>query len=54
VAVDSCAGVNIGHLEFHQAMTNMFPEMVASFKTMQEYGENDVMIGGVEMPATAR
>ena len=53
VAVDSCAGVNIGHLEFHQAMADLFPEMVASFKTMQEYGENDVMIGGVEMSAAA-
>ena len=52
VAVDSCAGVNIGHLEFHKAMADTFPELVASFKTMQEYGEKDVNIGGVEVSAT--
>jgi hypothetical protein len=53
IALDSCAGVNIGHLEFHKAMAETFPELVASFKTMQEYGENDVTIGGVEVSATS-
>ena len=53
VALDSCAGVNIGHLKFHKAMAETFPEMVASFKSMQEYGESDVIIGGVEVSATA-
>jgi hypothetical protein len=53
VALDSCAGVNIGHLEFHKAMAEIFPELVASFKTMQEYGERDVNIGGVEISSTA-
>ena len=52
IAVDSCAGVNIGHLEFHKAMADTFPELVASFKTMQDYGEQDVTIGGVEVSAT--
>ena len=52
VAVDSCAGVNIGHLEFHKTMAELFPELVASFKTMQEYGEKEVTIGGVEVSAT--
>jgi hypothetical protein len=51
VAMDSCAGVNIGHLEFHKAMAEMFPELVASFKPMHEYGERDVTIGGVEVSA---
>jgi hypothetical protein len=53
VALDSCAGVNIGHLQFHQAMAENFPELVASFKSMQEYGEQPVTIGGVEVSATA-
>ena len=53
VAVDSCAGVNIGHLAFHRAMAETFPELVASFKTMQEYGESNVTIGGVEVSAAA-
>jgi hypothetical protein len=53
VAVDSCAGVNIGHLPFHKAMAETFPELVASFKAMHEYGENDVPIGGVEVSAAA-
>ena len=48
VAMDSCAGVNIGHLAFHRAMQNVFPELIASFKTMAEYGEDTVTIGGVE------
>jgi hypothetical protein len=52
IAVDSCAGVNIGHLQFHKRMAETFPELVASFKTMTEYGENDVLIGGVEVSAT--
>ena len=46
VAVDSCAGVNIGHLEFHQAMANTFPELVESFKTMQEYGKKTSTLAG--------
>ena len=53
VAVDSCAGVNIGHLEFHKAMATTFPELVSSFKTMEEYGEREVSIGGVEVSAAA-
>ena len=53
IAVDSCAGVNIGHLEFHKAMADIFPELVATFKTMQEYGETDINIGGVEVSATS-
>ena len=53
IAVDSCAGVNIGHLEFHKAMADTFPELVASFKTVQEYGEKDIIIGGVEVSATS-
>ena len=52
VALDSCAGVNIGHLEFHKAMSEIFPELVASFKAMSEYGEKEVNIGGVEVSAT--
>ena len=52
IAVDSCAGVNIGHLEFHKRMADTFPELVTSFKAMAEYGENDVTIGGVEVSAT--
>ncbi|KAI2503055.1 hypothetical protein MHU86_11403 [Fragilaria crotonensis] len=52
IALDSCAGVNIGHLEFHKAMAETFPELVASFKPMQAYGEKDVTIGGVEVSAT--
>lgn len=52
VALDSCAGVNIGHLEFHKAMAEIFPELVASFKAMEEYGEKEVNIGGVEVSAT--
>lgn len=52
VALDSCAGVNIGHLEFHKAMSEIFPELVASFKAMEEYGEKEVNIGGVEVSAT--
>lgn len=48
VALDSCAGVNIGHLSFHQAMYDVFPEMVATFQTMSAYGEDNVTIGGVE------
>ena len=52
IAVDSCAGVNIGHLQFHKCMAETFPELVASFKTMEEYGENAVTIGGVEVSAT--
>jgi hypothetical protein len=53
VAVDSCAGVNIGHLDFHKAMATTFPELVSSFKTMQEYGEREVSIGGVEVSSAA-
>ena len=53
VAKDSCAGVNIGHLEFHKAMADTFPELVASFKAMSDYGESDVNIGGVEVSATS-
>ena len=53
VALDSCAGVNIGHLEFHKAMAETFPELVASFKSMQEYGEREVNIGGVEVSSTS-
>ena len=52
VALDSCTGVNIGHLAFHKAMAETFPELVASFKPMHEYGERDVNIGGVEVSAT--
>lgn len=52
VALDSCAGVNIGHLEFHKAMSEIFPELVASFKAMEEYGEKEINIGGVEVSAT--
>ena len=51
VALDSCAGVNIGHLTFHKAMAEVFPEMVASFKTMEAYGEREINIGGVEVSA---
>jgi hypothetical protein len=51
VAMDSCAGVNIGHLQFHQAMYETFPGLIKTFKTMTEYGEENVMIGGVEASA---
>ena len=51
VALDSCAGINIGHLGFHKAMAEIFPEMVTSLKTMEDYGENDITIGGVEVSA---
>ena len=30
VALDSCAGVNIGHLDFHKVMAETFPEFVAT------------------------
>ena len=52
VALDSCAGVNIGHLDFHGAMAKTFPELVASFKTMRDYGKNDVTIGEVKVFST--
>lgn len=52
VALDSCAGVNIGYLAFHKGMAEVFPEMIASFKSMEEYGEKDINIGGVEVSAT--
>ena len=51
VALDSCAGVNIGDLDFHKAMANHFPELVANFKNLSEYGEEAVTIGGVEASA---
>jgi hypothetical protein len=51
VALDSCAGVHIGHLRFHRAMAEIFPELVANFKTMAEYGEDNITIGGVEASA---
>ena len=37
VALDSCAGVNLGDLAFHKAMAEQFPHLVAEFKPMQEY-----------------
>jgi hypothetical protein len=52
IALDSCAGVNIGHLEF-RIMADTFPELVASFKPRHEYGEREITIGGVEVSATA-
>jgi hypothetical protein len=33
-------------------MSEIFPELVASFKTMEEYGEKEMNIGGVEVSAT--
>jgi hypothetical protein len=48
VALDSCAGVNIGHLAFHKALYETFPDLVTTFKSMAEYGEENVTIGGVE------
>ena len=32
-------------------MAEIFPELVASFKLMADYGERDVSIGGVEVSA---
>lgn len=40
-------------MEFHKAMADTFPELVASFKPMHEYGEREITIGGVEVSATA-
>jgi hypothetical protein len=45
---DSGAGANLGKLAFHKAMTENFPEVVKEFKTVQEYGPIDLMIGGVD------
>lgn len=46
VAVDSCAGANLGELDYHAAMHALYPEVVHSFKAISEYNEPDIVIGG--------
>ena len=46
VAVDSCAGVNLGELEYHAAMHELYPELVHTFKPVSAFNEPDIVIGG--------
>ena len=48
-AVDSCAGVNLGHFPFHERIQQLYPELVVSFQTWKESTTADrINIGGVE------
>ena len=46
VAADSCAGVNIGELDYHRAIVNLFPEAVVVFADLRENNQS-IGIGGV-------
>ena len=48
VALDSCAGVNLGDLRFHQAMAIQHPELVQVFKPVSDYQKNDIVIGSAD------
>mmetsp|Transcript_2606 Transcript_2606/g.3897 ORF Transcript_2606/g.3897 Transcript_2606/m.3897 type:complete len:345 (-) Transcript_2606:275-1309(-) len=45
-AVDSCAGVSLGELNYHKAMVEHYPELVAIFKPVSHYTDRNILIGG--------
>lgn len=45
-AIDTCAGVNIGELKFHQGVAALYPNSIVDFTDLTETGQ-DFMIGGV-------
>eukprot|EP00546_Thalassionema_frauenfeldii_P000645 CAMPEP_0178937018 /NCGR_PEP_ID=MMETSP0786-20121207/25508_1 /TAXON_ID=186022 /ORGANISM="Thalassionema frauenfeldii, Strain CCMP 1798" /LENGTH=224 /DNA_ID=CAMNT_0020615511 /DNA_START=415 /DNA_END=1089 /DNA_ORIENTATION=- len=44
--LDSCAGVNIGELEYYQSVAEHHPELVAAIKPIKAYTCNHISIGG--------
>ena len=48
VALDSCAGVNLGDLAFHKVMAEQFPALVAEFKPLSAYQTDDITIGSAD------
>lgn len=50
-AVDSCAGCNLGDLEYHQRLSELYPESVAQFLSLESTG-NAFSIGGIEKEGT--
>ena len=48
VAVDTCAGTNLGDYAFHAKMAELHPELVEEFKAWADVSEQDAIeIGGV-------
>lgn len=47
LAVDSCAGINLGDLQFHLALRNLYPDSVAQLIDLRE-NSHEISIGGVE------
>lgn len=45
-AADSCAGVNIGCLQFHRGIAKLYPSAVVSFRDLQADGQ-EIQIGGI-------
>ena len=50
VALDTCAGLNLGHYQFHMALKDLYPKSVAKFQDLTETGQQ-IRIGGVEADA---
>ena len=50
VAMDTCAGLNLGHYSYHAALKDMYPNAVAKFQDLTETGQS-IRIGGVEAGA---
>eukprot|EP00546_Thalassionema_frauenfeldii_P005325 CAMPEP_0178919748 /NCGR_PEP_ID=MMETSP0786-20121207/14615_1 /TAXON_ID=186022 /ORGANISM="Thalassionema frauenfeldii, Strain CCMP 1798" /LENGTH=342 /DNA_ID=CAMNT_0020593725 /DNA_START=2387 /DNA_END=3412 /DNA_ORIENTATION=- len=44
--VNSYAGVSIGELNYHKAMVEYYPELVAIFKPVSHYTDRNILIGG--------
>ena len=46
IAADSCAGVNIGELAYHQGIALLFPDSIVTFVNLREHNQA-IDIGGV-------
>lgn len=45
-ALDTCAGVNVGHLGYHQAVAALFPDAVVCLRSLIDAGQQ-IDIGGI-------
>ena len=50
VAMDTCAGINLGHYPYHAMLKELYPTAVAKFQDLTETGQT-IRIGGVEANA---
>ena len=50
-ATDSCAGLNVGELEYHQAIIRLFPQIVVAFNDLT-MSDSQIGVGGVDYSST--